>query len=89
MALSAKKIEQLRKIVGRFRDDGEGGVHGLYLSVPWKKGKHANKSVPGGASWLLRYDVQCEPRMTKNGNETDRREHWIGLGPLDVSAQGS
>jgi hypothetical protein len=32
--LSAKKIEHLRKVPGRYRDGGDGGVHGLYLSVP-------------------------------------------------------
>jgi integrase len=84
MALSAKRIEKLRKTVGRYRDDGDGGVHGLYLNVPWKKGKHADKSVPGGASWLLRYNLECEPRITKEGSETNRRERWIGLGSADV-----
>jgi len=69
MPLSAKKIEKLRKTVGRYRDDGDGGVRGLYLSVPYKKGKHADKLVPGGASWLLRY-------------ERDGHERWMGLGPL-------
>jgi hypothetical protein len=69
MPLSAKKIIELRKTVGRYRDNGEGGVHGLYLSVPYKKGKHQDKLVPGGASWLLRF-------------ERDGHERWMGLGPL-------
>jgi integrase len=84
MPLSAKRIEKLRKTVGRYRDDGEGGVRGLYLSVPCKKGKHGDRLKPGGASWLLRYDVECEPRTTKTGKATNRRERWIGLGPLAV-----
>jgi integrase len=82
MPLSAKRIEKLRHIVGRYRDGGDGGVRGLYLSVPYKKGKSGDRSKPGGASWILRYDVECETRTTKNGNETNRRERWIGLGSL-------
>jgi integrase len=74
MALTAKKIEQVRKIPGRYIDGGDLG-RGLYLQV-----------TPGGASWLLRYDVKCAPRTTKplkgNGRETDRHERWIGLGSL-------
>lgn len=70
MSLTAKRIEKLRKTVGRFIDSGDGGVRGLYLSVPYKKGKHEDKSVPGGASWLLRY-------------ERDGRERWMGLGSAD------
>jgi integrase len=84
MTLTAKGIEKLRKVVGRYRDDGDGGVRGLYLSVPSKKGKNADENVPGGASWLLRYDIECAPRVTKEGNETNRRERWIGLGPLEI-----
>ncbi len=46
MPLSAKFIERSRE-VGRFRDDGEGGVAGLYLQI----------TESGAKSWLLRYQV--------------------------------
>jgi integrase len=81
--LTAKRIEQLRKTPGRYRDDGEGGVQGLYLNVPPRKGKLADDDKPGGASWLFRYDIECEQRVTQEGNETNRRERWMGLGSLD------
>jgi hypothetical protein len=68
--LTAKKIEQERKTPGRYLDGGDHG-EGLYLQV-----------TKGGASWLLRYEVKCAKRVTENGNETDRREHWMGLGSL-------
>ncbi len=44
MALTAKKIEQLRQTPGRYLDGGDLG-QGLYLQV-----------TKGGASWLLRYE---------------------------------
>jgi integrase len=44
MALTAKRIEQLRKTPGRYIDGGDLG-RGLYLQV-----------TDGGASWLLRYE---------------------------------
>jgi integrase len=44
MALTAKRIEQLRKKPGRYLDGGDLG-RGLYLQV-----------TDGGASWLLRYE---------------------------------
>ena len=73
MALSAKGIEKLRKVPGRYRDDGEGGVRGLYLQI-----------TTNGASWLLRYEVQipavpeAKTWLERNG----RRERWMGLGSL-------
>ncbi len=80
--LTAKRIEKLRKVPGRYRDDE---VRGLYLLVPHKKGKQADKTKPGGASWLLRYEVQIPPEP--NGNtwlkRNGRRERWMGLGSLD------
>jgi hypothetical protein len=69
MALSAKGIEKLRKVPGRYRDDGEGGVRGLYLQI-----------TTNGASWLLRYEVQipavpeAKTWLERNG----RRERWMG-----------
>jgi integrase len=73
MALSAKGIEKLRKVPGRYRDDGEGGVRGLYLQI-----------TTNGASWSLRYEVQipavpeAKTWLERNG----RRERWMGLGSL-------
>jgi integrase len=70
MTLTAKRIARLRKKPGRYLDGGDLG-EGLYLQI-----------TTGGASWILRYEVKCAPRVTKEGNETDRRERWIGLGSL-------
>lgn len=69
MALTEKRIAKLLRQPGRYRDEGDGAVRGLYLQV-----------TEGGASWLLRYEIKCEPRVTEKGNETDRRERWMGLG---------
>jgi integrase len=55
MPLTAKKILQLRKTPGRYLDGGDLG-RSLYL-----------QTTPGGASWLLRYEV-------------NHRERWMGLG---------
>jgi hypothetical protein len=80
IVLSEKKIPSLP--IGRYRDNDDN--RGLYLQI-----------TENGASWLLRYDVECAPRMTnprvgeksgmhKDGTprETTRRERWLGLGSL-------
>src|ERR1700682_239440 len=76
IALSEKKIPTLP--IGRYRDH-EGPQRGLYLQIS-----------DNGASWLLRYDVECAPRITKPKREgevpreTNRRERWLGLGSLET-----
>jgi integrase len=65
MSLSEHKIPTLE--IGRHKDNSDNP--GLYIQI-----------TKNGASWLFRYDIRCEPRTTKNGRETDRRERWTGLG---------
>lgn len=52
MTLTVKKIERLRKVPGRYRDDSQDGVRGLYLQVGER-----------GASWVLRYERDGRERM--------------------------
>ena len=59
MALTSKRIEQLRKAPGRYIDGGDLG-RGLYLQV-----------TPGGASWLLRYERSDRERWMGLGALTD------------------
>jgi integrase len=75
-AFSQKLIDNtLIKEPGRHRDGDDN--RGLYLQI-----------TENGASWLLRYDVECAPRMTNPKREgelprkTTRRERWLGLGSL-------
>jgi integrase len=65
--LTAKKIDQLKRRPGRYIDGGDYG-RGLYLQIG-KYDKEAKAMVPGGASWLLRF-------------ERDGKETWMGLGSL-------
>jgi integrase len=71
MSLTAKRIDKLLKAPGRYLDSGDDGVKGLHLQV-----------TPGGASWLLRYEIEATtlrdgtPSQSKRG----RRDRWMGLG---------
>jgi integrase len=75
MALTAKRVARLRQTPGRYLDGGDLG-RGLYLQVPRSKARGGQATDPGGASWLLRYELKSP--TSKNG----RRERWLGLGPL-------
>jgi Arm DNA-binding domain len=76
MTLTAKQIEKLRKVPGRYLDE-----RGLYLLVPAPKGK-TDKRARG--SWLLRYEIQVTPEPNANTwlKRHGRQERWMGLGSL-------
>src|SRR5450631_3217321 len=59
MALTTKKIDQLKQTPGRYLDGGDWG-RGLYLQV-----------TEGGASWLLRYQRSGHERWMGLGSLKD------------------
>jgi integrase len=75
MPLTAKRIDQLKKIPGRHLDGGDLG-RSLYLQVGKWDAKEKKMVLSGGASWLLRYELKSA--TSNNG----RRERWLGLGSL-------